>query len=410
MDRIPPVSNWAGSLPARTWAERLRDARDWASPSSRHSVHLRLYSRPLDLRSFTIEELRLRLARQGEPPFRAEQFFRWLHGPGPGGVGSVRAPDATCNIPRALRDVLLAESPLQPIRLDGEVVAADGTRKFRFRTHDECAIESVLIPDEKPERAKLTLCLSCQTGCAWGCAFCATGTLGAGRHLTASEMVEQLYWAMELAGQKPSNVVFMGMGEPLHNLDWVLRALKILQHPWGAGMSPRRLTVSTVGVVPGIDALAKVRPAPNLAISLNATTDEVRDQIMPVNRRWNIETLLAAARRFPLAHHRCITFEYVLLAGVNDSDMDAARLPRLLRGIPSKVNIIPYNPVPGCAFARPSDERAMAFQNAVRRTDLPVYIRTSRGAEAAAACGQLAARASEALQKCELATKTGRAS
>jgi 23S rRNA (adenine2503-C2)-methyltransferase len=204
----------------------------------------------------------------------------------------------------------------------------------------------------------------------------------------------------------------MGMGEPLHNLEGVARALKIFEHPWGAGLSPRRLTVSTVGVVPGIDALAKIQPAPNLAISLNATTDEVRDRIMPVNQKWNIAALLAAARRFPLAHHRSITFEYVLLAGVNDSDMDAARLPRLLRGIPSKVNIIPYNPVPGLPFESPSAERALAFQNAVRLADIPVYIRTSRGSDAAAACGQLAARADERLLPCELAAsaETGRAS
>jgi 23S rRNA (adenine2503-C2)-methyltransferase len=347
----------------------------------------------LDLRSYTIDELRQRVVRQPEPAFRAEQVFRWLHGPGSGGVGGVRDPEATNNVPWALRQALLAEAPMQPLRLDGEITAADGTRKFRFRTHDDGVVETVLIPDEKPERAKLTLCVSCQTGCAWGCAFCATGALGAGRNLTGGEIIEQLYWAMELSGQKPSNVVFMGMGEPLHNLEGVTRALRNLQHPWGAGMSARRLTVSTVGLVPGIEALGKMDPAPNLAISLNATTDDVRDQLMPVNRRWKIAALLDAARRFPLAHHRRITFEYVLLAGVNDSDEDAARLPRLLRGIPSKVNVIPFNPVPGRSFARPSDERVLAFQNAVRGADLPVYIRNSRGSDAAAACGQLAARA-----------------
>jgi len=149
-------------------------------------------------------------------------------------------------------------------------------------------------------------------------------------------------------------------------------------------------------VVTGIDTLAKLRPAPNLAISLNATTDEVRDQIMPINRRWNIEALLAAARRFPLAHHRRITFEYVLFAGVNDSDLDAARLPRLLADIPSKVNLIPWNPVPGLPYQRPSEARVMAFQNLVRKADLPVYIRTPRGDDAAAACGQLAARSGAA--------------
>jgi len=304
-------------------------------------------------------------------------------------------PDAPSTVPRALRDAFLTDAALVPLTLDATVEAADGTRKFRYRTHDGRAIESVLIPDDKQERSKLTLCISSQVGCAWGCAFCATATLGFGRNLSAGEIVEQLYWAMEFAGQKPTNIVFMGMGEPLHNLDNVTRALSIIEHPWGAGLSPRRITVSTCGVVTGIDLLAKVRPLPNLAISLNATTDEVRAQIMPVDRRWNIAALLAAARRFPLGHHRRITFEYVLFAGVNDSDVDAARLPRLLANIPSKVNLIPWNPVPGLPFERPSEARALAFQNMVRRADLPVYIRTPRGDDTAAACGQLAARAGE---------------
>ncbi len=310
-------------------------------------------------------------------------------------MGSVRIPLAPSTVPRALRDALLAGAPLTPLVHDGTFESSDGTRKFRFLTHDGRAIESVLIPDDKQERSKLTLCISSQVGCAWGCAFCATATLGFGRNLTAGEIVEQLYWTMESVGQKPTNIVFMGMGEPLHNLEQVTRALSIIQHPWGAGLSPRRMTVSTSGVVTGIDLLAKVRPLPNLAISLNATTDEVRDRIMPVNRRWNLAALLAAARRFPLGHHRRITFEYVLFAGVNDSDMDAARIPRLLGNIPSKVNLIPWNPVPGLPFERPSEARILAFQNLVRKPDLPVYIRTPRGDDTAAACGQLAARIGE---------------
>jgi len=329
----------------------------------------------------------------GELPFRAEQLFRWLHGPGAGGMGGVRMPLAPSTVPRGLRDAFLADAPLLPLVHDATATSSDGTRKFRFRTSDDRLLETVLIPDDKQERSKLTLCLSCQVGCAWGCAFCATATLGFGRNLSAGEIVEQLYWVMENLGQKPTNIVFMGMGEPLHNLDQVMRALSILAHPWGAGLSPRRLTVSTAGVVTGIDLLAKVRPLPNLAISLNATTDEVRDQLMPVNRRWKLAALLAAARRFPLGHHRRVTFEYVLLAGVNDSDVDAARLPRLLAGIPSKVNLIPWNPVPGLPFARPSEARVLAFQNRVRKADLPVYVRTPRGADEAAACGQLAAQA-----------------
>jgi 23S rRNA (adenine2503-C2)-methyltransferase len=349
----------------------------------------------MDLRSLTPDELRERLLARGEPGYRAEQVFRWLHGPGPAGVGAVRGPEAAGNVPSELRAALLAEWPLAPLTIDAVQQAADGTRKLRLATHDGRAIESVLIPDDKPERGKLTLCLSSQVGCALDCGFCATATLGFGRHLGAGEIVEQLYWAMELGGRRPTNVVFMGMGEPLHNLANVTRALTLLEHPWGVGLSPRRVTVSTVGLVPGIEQLARVQPAPNLAISLNATTDEVRDRLMPVNRRWNIAALLDAARRFPLAHRRRVTFEYVLLDGVNDSAEDAARLPRLLRGIPSKVNLIPWNPVPGLPFRRPPEGRIRAFQEAVRAAGLAVYIRTPRGDDVDAACGQLAARAGE---------------
>ena len=189
----------------------------------------------------------------------------------------------------------------------------------------------------------------------------------------------------------------MGMGEPMHNFDGVARALALLQHPWGAAFSPRRITVSTVGMVTGIEKLGQLTPAPNLAISLNATTDEVRDRLIPVNRRWPIAALLDAARRFPLSHGRRVTFEYVLLAGVNDSDDDADRLPRLLRGIPTKVNLIPWNPFAGPAFERPSAERIRTFQERLRQGGLAVYIRTPRGDDIDAACGQLAARGADAL-------------
>jgi 23S rRNA (adenine2503-C2)-methyltransferase len=339
-------------------------------------------------------ELVTRTSAAGEPAYRGEQVFRWLHARG------VEELDQMTNVPRALREALERDAPLAPLALDAVQEARDGTRKLLFRTRDSRAVESVLIPDDKEGRDKLTLCVSSQVGCALGCAFCATATLGFGRHLEAGEIVEQVYRATKLAGRRPTNLVFMGMGEPMHNLDNVARALALLQHPWGAAFSPRRITVSTVGIVPGIEKLGALTPAPNLAISLNATTDEVRDRLMPVNRRWPIPVLLEAARRFPLAHGRRVTFEYVLLAGVNDSDEDADRLPRLLRGIPTKVNLIPWNPfvassqdVP--AFQRPSAERIRTFQERVRAGGLAVYIRTPRGDDIDAACGQLAARAPE---------------
>jgi 23S rRNA (adenine2503-C2)-methyltransferase len=384
----------------------------------------------MDLRSLTPAELAERVRAAGEPAYRNQQIFRWLHGRGvDSGVDSVAAMS---NVPAALSAALTAEAPLQPLAVDAIQQASDGTRKLRFRTHDGRAIEAVLIPDENrhepldfrrggaaaPQasdddddgeaareaaeparrypgrllRDKLTLCVSSQVGCALDCAFCATATLGFGRHLSAGEIVEQVYHATRIAGRRPTNLVFMGMGEPTHNFEGVSRALGLLQHPWGAAFSARRITVSTVGIVPGIDKLGQLMPAPNLAISLNATTDEVRDRIMPINRKWPIGALLEAARRFPLSHGRRVTFEYVLLAGVNDSDADADRLPRLLRGIPTKVNLIPWNPFAGPPFERPSAERIRTFQERLRAGGLAVYIRTPRGDDIDAACGQLAAR------------------
>jgi 23S rRNA (adenine2503-C2)-methyltransferase len=352
-----------------------------------------------DLRSLTVPELKERVAALRQPAFRAEQVFRWLHGPRAAGLTTEEAAgapprggDARSNVPKPVREALLAEAPLRPLSVDLVQQSRDGTRKLRFRTHDGSAIESVLIPDDKPERGKLTLCISSQVGCALDCRFCATATLGFGRHLAAGEIVEQVYHATRIAGRRPSNIVFMGMGEPLHNLAQVSRAFELLLHPWGAGFSPRRITVSTAGVATGIAALGKLKPAPNLAISLNATTDEVRDELMPVNRKWPLAALLEAARRFPLAHGRRVTFEYVLLGGRNDSAEDAARLPRLLRGIPCKVNLIPWNPFAGPRFERPAPERVQAFQDALRAGGLAVYIRTPRGDDIDAACGQLAAR------------------
>ncbi len=354
-----------------------------------------------DLRSLVPDELTARVATAGQPRFRAEQIFRWLHGHGAPSV------DVMTNVPQELRETLARDLPMRPLTLDAEQIAIDGTRKLRFLTHDGRGIESVLIPEEREERNqqpedkaprdKLTLCVSSQVGCALDCAFCATATLGFGRNLSAGEIVQQIYTATARAGRRPTNLVFMGMGEPLHNFENVSRALALLIHPWGAAFSPRRITVSTAGLVPGIGQLGRLTPAPNLAISLNATTDEVRDRLMPINRKWPIAELLRAARGFPLAHGRKVTFEYVLLAGVNDSDADAERLPRLLKGLPCMVNLIPWNPFAGPAFARPTAERIRTFQEILRRHGVQTYIRTPRGDDIDAACGQLAARGASTL-------------
>ena len=357
---------------------------------------------PRDLRSFNPAELAQRVKAAGQPSYRSEQIFRWLHGQG------VDSWDAMTNVPPALRQALSqdAEAAMAPLTLADEQVAADGTRKMRFLTEDGRSIESVLIPEEhdlEPRegndagRDKLTLCVSSQVGCALDCGFCATATLGFGRNLTAGEIVQQVYIAAARAGRRPTNLVFMGMGEPMHNFEQVVKAFSLLIHPWGAAMSPRRITVSTAGLVPKIAELGQLSPAPNLAISLNATTDEVRDRIMPINRKWPIATLIEAARAFPLAHGKKVTFEYVLLAGVNDSDADAERLPRLLAGIPCMVNLIPWNPFNGPQFHRPSAERIRTFQEVLRRRGMQSFIRTPRGDDIDAACGQLAARATPEL-------------
>jgi 23S rRNA (adenine2503-C2)-methyltransferase len=255
----------------------------------------------------------------------------------------------------------------------------------------------VLIPDGD----KTTQCISSQVGCALDCQFCATAKLGLSRHLDAGEIVDQVYRARALLaevepGRRITNIVYMGMGEPLHNFDNVARSLEILTHHLGVDFSLRRITVSTVGLVSGISKLAQLESRPNLAISLNATTDEVRDQIMPVNKRWPIADLLAALRAFPLERRRRLTFEYVLLGGLNDTDDDARRLGELLRDFRCKVNIIPWNPHAGAAYRRPEADQIERFQNAVKAAGLACYLRTPRGDDIDAACGQLANRAEAA--------------
>ena len=339
------------------------------------------------LRSLTIERLGELVGELGESSYRAEQLFRWLHGRG------VRELDEMGNVPRALRERLAEVTSLEGLELDAEQLSTDGTRKLRLRTADGRSIESVLIPDGD----KMTQCISSQVGCALDCQFCATAKLGLLRNLEASEIVEQVYFARALLAEvapdrRITNLVYMGMGEPLHNFDRVAASLEILRHELGANLSHRRITVSTVGLVPGIEKLGRLEVRPNLAISLNATTDEVRDQIMPINRRFPIARLLDAARAYPLERRRRITFEYVLLAGVNDTDADASRLGSLLGDIRCKVNVIPFNPHPGAPYARPSPEAIDRFQNRVKDAGLPTYLRTPRGDDIDAACGQLANR------------------
>jgi 23S rRNA (adenine2503-C2)-methyltransferase len=350
-----------------------------------------------DLRSLGLEDLRALAAELGQPAYRGEQLFRWVHGHG------IRSLDEAKNLPKAFREALAERTTLTTLAVDEVQTSRDGTRKMRLLTGDRRAIESVLIPDGD----KLTQCISSQVGCALDCQFCATATLGLTRSLTAGEIADQVYRARALLaevepGRRITNIVYMGMGEPLHNYAGVVASLALLTHELGANLSARRITVSTVGLVPGIEKLGREAVRPNLAISLNASSDEIRDRIMPVNKKWNIARLLDAVRAFPLEKRRRITFEYVLLAGVNDSLADARRLAALLRDIPCKVNVIPWNPHPGAPYRRPAPEAVEAFQNEVRRLGLPVYLRTPRGDDIDAACGQLANRSREAEPLVEL--------
>jgi 23S rRNA (adenine2503-C2)-methyltransferase len=270
----------------------------------------------------------------------------------------------------------------------------DGTTKFLWRLHDGHTIESVLIPDDPDEeggRRRLTLCMSTQVGCAMACTFCLTGDLGLVRHLTAAEIALQPMQVQATlpAGQRITNLVLMGMGEPLHNLSSLVPALSTCLDDHGLGLSHRRITVSTVGLVPKLGELAAALPV-NLAVSLNATTEEQRRAIMPITRRYSMAELLEACRTFPLPSGKRITFEYVMFAGFNDTLDDAARLLELLRGIPAKVNLIPYNENPDRPLLRrPSDDVVKGFQDFLVQRGLSTSIRTTRGRDISAACGQL---------------------
>lgn len=324
----------------------------------------------------------------GEKPFRARQVYRWVHQRGAGSF------EEMTDLSKELRLRLAERARIGRVYLDLEQRSTDGTVKYRWKTHDGKLIESVYMPS--PERK--TLCVSTQVGCAMGCRFCATATLGLVRNLDVSEIVGQVHAvnrALRGEGEgratlRPlTNLVFMGMGEPLHNFENLRAALELLQSEDGPNFSSRHITVSTVGLVPMMARFAAETDV-KLAISLNASSDEVRERIMPVNRRFKIQELVEAIRAFPLKQGRRITLEYVLLAGVNDSDDDAGRLVALLRGLPVKVNLIQYNENPGLGFASTPDGRAESFRAILDEGRIAAFVRQNRGRDIAAACGQLA--------------------
>jgi 23S rRNA (adenine2503-C2)-methyltransferase len=360
-----------------------------------------LHELPPDLRALPLPRLAEALAAMGAKPFRARQVFRWLHQ-----KGAATFEEMT-DVPRELRAALGDRFTLRTLEVAEERRSSDGTIKWKWRTFDGRFIESVYMPhtsdedsdDAQQNRDRRTLCVSTQVGCAVGCTFCMTGTMGLVRNLGAGEIADQVHRANrrlvelgEAAGPRPlTNLVFMGMGEPLHNFENLKTSLnEILLAEDGPNFSHRHVTVSTSGLVPQMKRLGE-ETAVKLAVSLNATSDEQRATLMPIDKRYPLARLLEACRTFPMKQGRRITFEYVMLGGVNDSDDDAERLARIVRGIPAKVNLIPYNPNPGLGFEAPAPGRVEAFRDILVQRNVTAVVRRNRGQDIAAACGQLAA-------------------
>ena len=331
----------------------------------------------------SLAELEPFLAGLGEERFHARQIYHWVYKRGVSDFGQMS------DLSKTLRAALQSRLTLSTPRIVSRSRSSDGTEKFVLEVDgpETRRIESVFIPDTPA----MTFCISTQVGCAMACAFCLTGKMGLVRNLTAGEIVGQvrvLAQTLSLLGTR-FNIVLMGMGEPLHNYDETMKALRMLSDASGLAISPRRVTLSTVGLVPALDRLAAEPFMPNIAISLHATTEEQRSRLVPLNRKYCIEDVIAACRRFPIKRRDRITFEYVLLAGVNDAPDDARRLVRLLNGIRAKVNLIPLNEAAGIPFARPSDDRVDAFAHILADHHLTVSVRKSRGRDIRAACGQL---------------------
>ena len=326
-----------------------------------------------------LEDLAVEL---GASRYRGRQLATWIYRKGEFDL------EGMSDLPKDFRARLVERAAVEVPEPERVTASQDGSRKLVFRLGDASRISSVLMPDAD----RLTLCVSTQVGCGFECRFCLTGVMGFMRNLTASEIVGQVLAANRLleSGQRVTHIVFMGMGEPLANYAALVKALRILTDAkLGLGYSPRRITVSTVGLVPGIEKLGRENLKVNLAISLHAASDEVRSQLMPVNRSWSVKTLIAAVKKYPLAPRQRVFFEYVMLDSVNDSSEDARRLVRLLRGVRAKVNLIPFNDWEKAPFSRPPLPRILAFQSILLDAGITTTVRWSKGEDIGAACGQL---------------------
>ncbi|MEJ2154569.1 MAG: 23S rRNA (adenine(2503)-C(2))-methyltransferase RlmN [Desulfobacteraceae bacterium] len=338
----------------------------------------------IDIKMFSRQELIDWLTRHSKRAFRAEQILKWLY------LRQAESFEQMTDLSKDLRAMLARHFFISRMPEDRVLRSQDGTCKYLFRLQDGNSVESVLIP----EKGHYTLCVSSQVGCAQGCRFCLTGKGGLVRNLTTAEIIGQI-WEIRKALPDPdklTNLVFMGMGEPLANYRSLISALEILTNSdWGMKIAHRRITISTAGIVPRIKALGRDTKV-NLAISLNAATDADRTALMPINRKYPIAELMGACRTYPLPKGRKITFEYILFKGINDTPDHARQLTKALAGLKAKINIIPFNPYPGSEFQRPDRKRIEAFQKALTDKHFTAIVRYSKGLDIMAACGQLRAK------------------
>jgi 23S rRNA (adenine2503-C2)-methyltransferase len=344
-------------------------------------------TKPTDIKSLTLEQLGEQITALGQPGYRSTQVAEWLY------QKRVDSFDAMTDLPRDLRAQLAAQFVFGKIDIVRVLGSGDTTRKFLLRLGDGSLIESVLIPASPAlygsRSDRRTICVSTQVGCAYGCKFCASGLEGFSRNLSSNEIVDQLIAVERESGDKIDNVVFMGMGEPLANFANLMRAITIINAPWGLGIGARHITVSTSGLAPQIEKLAEQPLQTRLAISLHGATDEVRNLIMPVNRRYNLERLLAAGEYYVRRKKQRVSFEYILIENVNDSDAQARLLAKHARRLSAKVNLIPYNTVHDLSWSRPSPQRQEAFLSILRQAGVAATLRREKGHDIDAACGQL---------------------
>ena len=338
----------------------------------------------VEIKNLNLKELEAFVQSLGLEKYRAKQIAQWIY------KKRVKTFAEMTNISKQTRKLLSEKAVIDVLKLVKVEESSDGTRKYLFELSDGNRIESVFIP----ERDWNTLCVSTQVGCPVGCTFCLTAKDGFTRNLTAAEIVDQYIHVQRDVGEgrRISNVVFMGMGEPLLNFDNVKKAVEIMTHRDMLDLSMRKITISTVGIVPGIERMAKEMNKVKLAVSLHATTDEVRERLVPLNRKYSIKDIMRALRRYPADNIRRIMIEYVMLKDVNDSLADAKRLVRLVKGIPVKVNLIPFNYYPGALFKPTPREKIEAFQRVLWDHNIAAFIRDSRGQDISAACGMLRAR------------------